>query len=61
MKEIIHCPFCSSRIFNFFTKSPENGGDIYVAEDCENSTEVYDDIKLVKCDNGHSFYVSKED
>lgn len=48
-----HCPYCglSEQLVNTGSTSPENGGDLYVAEEMDCATEHYTDIHRWECDN----------
>lgn len=51
------CPLCQAPADETETG---NGGELYVAEDLESSTECYDlDIKMFQCskNSGHIFYM----
>lgn len=61
MKDLI-CPFCETKIVeNLGYITPENGGKIYVAEDCKSSTEYYCSIEQIRCINNHLFFISIDD
>lgn len=50
MKQPLYCPYCKSiQLENLGHTTPENGGDIYVAEDMECSTECYALVSQIKC------------
>jgi len=44
----MYCPNCGSQHIVEGDSSP-NGGELYVAEDCESSTECYDAANPYQC------------
>ncbi len=44
----MYCPNCGSQSIVEGDSSP-NGGELYVAEDCESSTECYDAANPYQC------------
>ena len=54
------CPNCGKQ--NVQSDPTPNGGDLYVAEDMECSTEFYDDAKPYKCNDCETqFYLGGTD
>lgn len=54
----LYCPACGKQNVEYQDQHP-NGGDLYVAEDMESSTEYYSDAVLYKCtDCDTEFFMS---
>lgn len=56
----MNCPFCSSQVID--KGNQPNGGILFVAEECDSSTESYDwEITQYQCINDpeHTFYAKK--
>jgi hypothetical protein len=53
---IINCPLCELRAES--QGNSPNGGVLFVAENMEDCTEVYEvSITEYRCDNGHVFFM----
>ena len=53
------CPKCDENLIE--TKSPNEGYDMFVAEDSGDCIEWWDGVKMYKCSNDHTIYISTED
>ena len=53
------CPKCNEKLIE--TKSPNEGYDMFVAEDSGDCIEWWDGVKMYKCSNDHTIYISTED
>lgn len=57
MKQIV-CPICGTiMVKNLGHITPENGGEIFVAEDTKDSIECYCIISQFRCINKHTFFI----